>query len=218
MSELGAETMRGIPWPSNGLSEIPFRLYTDPEQYRLEQERIFKGPTWSYLCLAADIAKPGDYIGTTIRDDAPDLESYLGPQVVGGIRRVLNRPVRILGHSTQVLPNNWKLYSENTKDTYHASILHSFLTTFRINRLSMPGGIHVDDSGGNHFSQAKLDYAAEDADYKREGLRADTDLRLEDPSVIESVDEYGDSVSVHILTVFPSTILQQTPHTIPAPL
>ena len=45
----------------------------------------------------------------------------------------------------------------------------------------MPGGIYIDDSGGNHFSQAKLDYAAEDADYKREGLRADTDLRLEDP-------------------------------------
>ena len=109
---------------------------------------------------------------------------------------------------------NWKLYSENTKDTYHASILHSFLTTFHINRLSMPGGIHIDDSGGHHFSQAKLDYAAEDADYQREGLRADTDLRLEDPSVIESVDEYGDSVSVQILTVFPSMILQQIRNTI----
>ena len=312
MSELGADAMRGIPWPSNGLTEIPFRLYTDPEQYRLEQERIFKGPTWSFLCLASEIAKPGDYVATTIgetavivtrdnagqdqclpqqvraprqpavpraaghsvkeikciyhgwtydltgkltgvafergvkrqggmppefrkdehdlaplrvaelaglvfgsfRSDAPDLESYLGPQVIGGIRRVLNRPARILGRSTQVLPNNWKLYAENTKDTYHASILHSFLTTFRINRLSMPGGIHIDDSGGHHFSQAKLDYAAEDADYNREGLRSDTDLRLEDPSVIESVDEYGDSVSVQILTIFPNMILQQIRNTI----
>src|SRR5438093_170364 len=70
MSELGAETMRGIPWPSNGLTEIPFRLYTDPEQYRLEQERIFKGPTWSYLCLAAEIANPGDYVATTIGETA----------------------------------------------------------------------------------------------------------------------------------------------------
>ena len=160
------------------------------------------------------VAEIAGLVFASFRDDAPDLESYLGPQVVGGIRRVLNRPVRILGHSTQVLPNNWKLYSENTKDTYHASILHSFLTTFRINRLSMPGGIHIDDSGGNHFSQAKLDYAAEDADYKRGGLRADTDLRLEDPSVIELVDEYGDSVSVQILTVFPSMILQQIRNTI----
>ena len=311
MSELGTYAVQGVPWPSNGLTEIPFRLYTDPEQYQLEQERIFRGPTWSFLCLAGEITNPGDYVATTIgetavvvtrdakgrinafpnrcahrgnllclerrgnvkeikciyhgwtydltgkltgvafergvrrqggmppefrkdehdlsrlkvaelaglvfgsfSDDAPDLESYLGPQVVGGIRRVLNRPACILGRSTQVLPNNWKLYSENTKDTYHASILHLFLTTFRINRLSMPGGIHIDDSGGHHFSQAKLDYAAEDADYKREGLRSDSDLRLADPSLIESVDEYGDGVSVQILTVFPNMILQQIRNTI----
>ena len=34
-----------VRFPSNALSEVPFRVYTDPEQYRLEQERIFKGPT-----------------------------------------------------------------------------------------------------------------------------------------------------------------------------
>ena len=39
------EAIRGVDWPSNGLSEVPFRVYTDPEQYRLEQERIFKGPS-----------------------------------------------------------------------------------------------------------------------------------------------------------------------------
>ena len=54
---------------------------------------------------------------------------------------MLNRTPNVLGRTTQVLPNNWKLYFENVKDTYHASILHLFLTTFRINRLSMRGGI-----------------------------------------------------------------------------
>src|SRR5258708_31386043 len=57
---------RGLSFPSNALSEVPFRVYTDPEQYRLEQERIFKGPTWSYLCLAAEIPEPGDWVATTI--------------------------------------------------------------------------------------------------------------------------------------------------------
>src|SRR5437016_2476818 len=311
MSVQDVEIDRGIGWPSNALSEVPFRVYTDPEQYRVEQERIFRGPTWSYLCLTSEIAKPGDWVATTIGEvavivarapdgainafvnrcahrgnllcltnkghgkeitciyhgwsydlaghltgvafargvkgqggmppefrkddhhlqrlrvaelcglvfgtfdeDVENLQTYLGPLVVGGIERVLNRPYHVIGRSTQILPNNWKLYAENVKDTYHASILHSFLTTFRINRLSMPGSINIDDSGGNHFSQAKLDYAAEDADYKREGLRSDTDLRLEDPSVIESIDEYGDSVSVQILTIFPSMILQQIRNTI----
>jgi anthranilate 1,2-dioxygenase large subunit len=308
MSEVGAHAMT---WPSNALSEVPFRVYTDPAQYALEQEQIFKGPTWNYLCLATEIANPGDYVATTIgeaqvivardaagsingfvnrcahrgnllcfeqrgnvkeisciyhgwtydlagnltgvafergvkrqggmppefrkeehnlarlkvaelaglvfgtfRTDAPELEDYLGPAVTGGIRRVLNRPVHILGRSTQVLPNNWKLYFENVKDTYHASILHLFLTTFRINRLSQPGGIYIDSNGGNHFSQAKMDYAAEDADYKAAALRADSEFRLADSSIVESIDEYGDSVSVQILTVFPAMVLQQIRNTI----
>ena len=40
--------------------------------------------------------------------------------------RVLHKPLRILGRNTQILPNNWKLYMENVKDSYHASILHCF--------------------------------------------------------------------------------------------
>ena len=311
MSGLNLGSEQNVAWPSNGLSEVPFRLYTDPAQYALEQQRIFQGPTWNYLCLTAELSNAGDYVATTVgeaaviatRDtggninafvnrcahrgnllcfeqrgnvkeisciyhgwtydlqgrltgvafehgvkrqggmppefhkdehhlrrlrvaeiaglvfgtfdpEAPDLETYLGPEVSGGIRRVLNRPVTLLGRSTQVLPNNWKLYFENVKDTYHASILHLFLTTFRINRLSQPGGIWIADNGGNHFSQAKMDYAAEDADYKAAALRADSEFRLRDPSVIESIDEYGDSVSVQILTIFPGMVLQQIRNTI----
>jgi anthranilate 1,2-dioxygenase large subunit len=301
-----------VNWPSNALSEVPFRVYTNPEQYALEQERIFKGEAWSYLCLAGEIPNPGDWVATTVgevaiivgRDDtgainafvnrcahrgnllcltnkgrgreitcvyhgwsydlgghltgvafergvkrqggmAPefhkedhhlqrlrveelcglvfgtfsdtvaDLQSYFGEKVVGGVRRVLqDRPVHIIGRSAQILPNNWKLYFENVKDTYHASILHSFLTTFRINRLSMPGGINISDDGGSHFSFAKLDYAAEDADYQAANLRSDTDLKLQDNSVVESVDEFGDQISVMILTAFPNMVLQQVRNTI----
>ena len=107
-----------------------------------------------------------------------------------------------------------ELYAENVKDTYHASILHAFLTTFRINRLSQPGSINIDDSGGNHFSQAKMDYAAEDAEYKAAQLRSDTDMKLADNSIIDPIDEYGDQVSVQILTVFPNMVLQQIRNTI----
>jgi len=301
-----------VNWPSNALSEVPFRVYTDPEQYAREQERIFKGETWNYLCLTSEIANPGDWVATTIgevaivvardtdgainafvnrcahrgnllclqgkghareitciyhgwsydlagrltgvafergvkrqggmppefhkdehhlqrlrvaelcglvfgsfSDTVPDLETYLGPVVVGGIRRVLeNRSAHIIGRSTQVLPNNWKLYFENVKDTYHASILHTFLNTFRINRMSQAGGINIDESGGNHFSYAKLNYEEEDEDYQREKLRASNEMQLADRSIIESVDEYGDQISVQILTAFPSMVLQQIRNTI----
>jgi anthranilate 1,2-dioxygenase large subunit len=72
----------------------------------------------------------------------------------------------------------------------------------------------MDDSGAHHFSYSKLDYAQEDADYKEAALRSDSGFGLKDSSVIESVDEYGDGISVQILTVFPSMVLQQIRNTI----
>jgi anthranilate 1,2-dioxygenase large subunit len=301
----------GVTWPSNALSEVPFRVYTDTAQYQREQALLFKGATWNYLCLAVEIRNPGDYVATTVGETAvivvrdaagginafvnrcahrgnllclerqgnvkefgciyhgwtynlsgqltgvafehgvqrqggmppdfhkedhilqplrvaelgglvfgtfsdatPDLQTYLGPDVTRGLLRVMNRPPHVLGRSTQVMPNNWKLYFENVKDTYHASILHTFLTTFHINRLSMPGGIYINNEGGNHYSFAKLDYAAEDADYKAAALRSDSEFRLQDASVVESVDEYGDQISVQILTIFPGMVLQQVRNTI----
>jgi len=43
-----------------------------------------------------------------------------GPQPIRSdrIERVLGRPVEVIGRFTQALPNNWKLYYENVKDTY----------------------------------------------------------------------------------------------------
>ena len=47
-------------WPE-GLTRVPYWVYRDAETARLEQARIFEGPTWNYLCLEADIPNPGDY-------------------------------------------------------------------------------------------------------------------------------------------------------------
>ena len=44
--------------------------------------------------------------------------------------------------------------------------------------------------------------------------KVESDIRLQDRSVVESVDEYGDGVSVQILTVFPGMVLQQVRNTI----
>ena len=39
-------------WPADGVARVPYRLFSDEEIYALEQQRIFKGPVWHYLCLA----------------------------------------------------------------------------------------------------------------------------------------------------------------------
>jgi anthranilate 1,2-dioxygenase large subunit len=127
------------------------------------------------------------------------------------IGRVLGgrKPV-VIGRFTQVLPNNWKLYMENVKDSYHASILHAFFTTFEINRLSQKGAIIVDQSGGHHVSYSQIDSAAgRDGEYAKQNIRSESEYRLTDPSLLKGFEEFPDGVTLQILSVFPTFVLQQ---------
>ena len=207
-----------MEWPDGALTRVPFWIYQSPEIYALEQQRVYEGPVWNYLCLEAEVAKPGDYRTTfvgsmpvvvardfdeeiyafenrcahrgalialdsgghardftcvyhawnydlkgnlkavafedgvagkggmpktfcrsdhgprklriaifaglvfgSLSDDVPPIEEYLGEEIAAKIKRVLHKPVVVTGRFTQILPNNWKLYFENVKDTYHAS-------------------------------------------------------------------------------------------------
>lgn len=160
------------------------------------------------------IGSIGGILFGTFSDQAPPLETYLGPEIVTRIKRVMRRPVKVLGYCDQQLPNNWKIYMENVKDPYHASLLHTFFTTFRINRLSQPGGIIIDGTHtGHHVSYSMIErgeHALKTSEYDKTELRArKEDYRLADPSVLDGVDEFGDGITLQILAVFPNFILQQ---------
>jgi phenylpropionate dioxygenase-like ring-hydroxylating dioxygenase large terminal subunit len=294
-------------WPEEGVTRVPYWVYSDRELYEREQERIFRGATWSFLCLEAELPKPNTYrtsslgampvvvtrdgdgklnafenrcahrgsllcitergearnitcvyhnwtydlagnltgvafrrglggkggmpadarpdahpprqlrvevlgglVFGTLSPETPPLERYLGPEIVTRIRRVMRAPLKLLGGYSQILPNNWKLYMENVKDSYHASLLHTFFTTFRLNRLSQSGGLVVDDSGGHHVSYSM---AADTGgrEYEQAGMRAAQEgFGLEAPEVLAAVDEFGDGIGLQILSVFPTFVLQQT--------
>src|SRR5262247_717315 len=294
-------------WPAEGLTRVPYWLYADGDIYEREQARIFRGPTWSFLCLEAELPKPGTYrrsslgampvvvtrdqagalhafenrcahrgsllvlnergeardiicvyhnwsydlagnltgvafrkglggkggmpvdcrpeehgprklklatlaglVFGTLAPDAPPLEHYLGAEIVRRIRRVIRAPVKLLGDYSQTLPSNWKLYMENVKDTYHASLLHTFFTTFRLNRLSQKGGVVVSDCGGHHVSYS-LAADTGGREYEQAGMRAAQEgFGLEAPGLLEAVDEFGDGIGLQILSVFPTFVLQQT--------
>ncbi len=292
-------------WP-DGLTRVPYWVYQDPDVLETEQNRLFEGPVWNFLCLEIEIAKPGDWRTTfvgrmpvvvarsqegvvgafenrcahrgalicldeggsgakdftcvyhawrydlagnlcsvafrhgvngkgglpddchpeahgprrlrttvlcglvfgTFSDLTPPLEDWLGPEIVQKMRRVLRRPVEIIGRFTQTLPNNWKLYAENVRDTYHASLLHLFFATFRINRLSLGGGVTLSPSGGHHASATRVPTEARDTAYQ--GMRSvDEGYSLADPSMLETREEFGDDIQLQILTVFPTFVLQQ---------
>ncbi len=146
----------------------------------------------------------------TFSTNAPPIEEYLGPEILKRIKRVMHKPVKVLGYIDQGLPSNWKLYMENVKDPYHASLLHTFFTTFKLNRLSQPGGIVVSESGAHHVSYSMLEGRDKASEYEKTELRAKKeDYRLADPTILDGVDEIGDGISLQILAVFPNFILQQ---------
>lgn len=147
----------------------------------------------------------------SLSDDVPPIEEYLGEEVLARMGRVMKAPIRVLGRFTQHLPNNWKLYLENTKDTYHASLLHAFFGTFRITRLTQGGGVMVSPDGAHHASYT-IDIPEDRASaaYRQQGIRTEMEgLRLADPSLLDTVKEFGDDIQLQILTVFPNFVLQQ---------
>src|SRR4029077_243750 len=94
-----------------------------------------------------------------------------------------------------------------------ATLLHTFFATFRVSRLTAGGGVLVSEGGGNHTSltRGKTDTVGREGSDK---LYADIQsmkdgLSLADPRLLESVEEFGDDVTVQILSVFPNFVLQQ---------
>ena len=79
-------------WPAETTSLVPFWLYSDPEIYRLEQERIFAGPAWSYVALEAELPNAGDFK----RSDIGDKPIVVVRDGEGEINVVVNR----CAHST----------------------------------------------------------------------------------------------------------------------
>ena len=48
-------------WPEAASSRVPNWVYTDPAIFAREQQRIFAGPGWLYVCLEAEIPNAGDF-------------------------------------------------------------------------------------------------------------------------------------------------------------
>jgi len=55
-------------WPDAGPSRPPFALYADAEVFAQEQQRVFRGPTWHFLAMEAQLPEPGCFVQTRIGD------------------------------------------------------------------------------------------------------------------------------------------------------
>lgn len=306
--------MRPVQFPREDYSRIPFWLHHDEELYGQEMERIFRGPTWSYLCLEAEMPNPGDFrttwmgdtpvivsrdkdgavhafvnrcshrgamierrvrgnadrhvclyhrwcyshqgeltglpfrkglkgqggmpddfdmkavspmkisvqslngvlFGTFQPEKAEPLEHYLGEFGTGMVKRFFAKPVKILGYSRQKIHGNWKLYAENLRDTYHASLLHEFFVTYGVDRATQKGGVKMDARHRHNMNHA---YTASDSQEEAKKAYADTAahldrMQLRDKKLLQFKNEYPDGMNLAAPTFFPNALLIQINNTI----
>ncbi|MBV8134857.1 MAG: Rieske 2Fe-2S domain-containing protein [Deltaproteobacteria bacterium] len=302
------QTEKLVYFPREDGSRIPYEVYSSPEVYQLEQERIFRGPIWSFVAMEAEIPLPNDFKGTfvgdapvvvtrdadgilsawvnrcahrgaivcraargnarsfacayhqwsydchgnlrgvpfrngvngkagmpadfdpkehgleqlrvesyrglifaTFSDRSPSLAEYLGPQMCERLDRIFHKPVTYLGCTRQYSKSNWKLYTENVRDPYHASLLHPFFSTFNLVRASTRVA-HLFDQGGLHH--CVMLYQTEDASsgaaYAESKIASFKEgLRLEDTSILANVREFQEEANFQIQSIFPQLIVQQ---------
>jgi anthranilate 1,2-dioxygenase large subunit len=145
----------------------------------------------------------------TFSEATPPFVEYIGSELAASIDRVMIKPLKVLGYHSQILPNNWKLYSENTKDSYHASLLHVFHNTFGIVRPGMGGGIKLSPDGWHHLSWTERVALADQATTREKVRSLKDQYKLADSSMMEHKLELGDLVTNSIQSVFPGTVIQQ---------
>jgi anthranilate 1,2-dioxygenase large subunit len=119
--------------------------------------------------------------------------------------------VRVLGYNRQRIRANWKLYAENTRDNYHASLLHEFLVTFGLDRATQVGGVTMDARHRHNITWAEggsdTDEFANSA-YGSVGVRSNY-LTLKEPGLVKFTPDHADRLNLAVTSVFPGAVFVQ---------
>ena len=303
-------------WPEDALHYIPDWVYTSQAVYDLEIERIFRGKSWNFVALEAEIPAPGDYkrsyvgpvpvvvsraddgsinvfenrcahrgaefcrhaqgntrefvcpyhqwsydlkgnlqgvpfrrgvnraggmpkdfktsdhglrklhvatrhgvIFASYSAEVEPLEEYLTPEILEDFDVAFpGKKLKILGYYRNELSCNWKMYHENLKDPYHATLLHSFLVVFGLLVAGNKSAMFADKVHGRHgyMASAKTEdkYAVVSEENRKEMRSFNDGMRLEDERFLEFVKEFDSPWSVTMATIWPNFVIQREMNTL----
>jgi len=309
-------SIEGCKWPEDRLHYIPDWVYTNKEVYEREMSCIFRGKTWNYVALEAEIPNVGDYKRSYVGDtpvvvsraedgsihvfenrcahrgaefcrhsrgnntefvcpyhqwsydlkgnlqgvpfkrgvnkvggmpkdfktdehglkklfvttlngvvfasysaDVEPIEEYLQPEIKKDFDVVFNgKNLKVLGYYKNELPCNWKMYHENLKDPYHATLLHSFLVVFGLLVAGNDAAMIADAKHGRHGTMAsakKEDKYAEISEENRKEMRSFHEgMRLRDERFLDFIKEFDSPWSVTMQTIWPNMIVQREMNTL----
>ena len=148
--------------------------------------------------------------------DMEQLQDYLGADVLTEFEATFDgRRPKLLGYYRHSLPGNWKLYHENLKDPYHATLLHTFLVSFGL-LVAGNRSLMLADPTGRHgvMASAKSDGKALASDTKKEMRAYKEGMTLEEPRFMQFIDEFDSPWSVTMTTIWPNLIVQREMNTL----
>ena len=303
-------------WPEDAAHFIPDWVYTSEAVYDQEMEKIFRGRSWNFVALEAEVPNTGDfkrsYVGATpvvvsraadgsinvfenrcahrgaefcrhsqgnatefvcpyhqwsydlkgnlqgvpfkrgvnrqggmpkdfrnedhglrklhvatrngvvfasYASDMESLEDYMTPEILKDFDVVFNgKRLKVHGYYKNELPCNWKMYHENLKDPYHATLLHSFLVVFGLLVAGNDAAMIADPVHGRHGTMASAKkedkYAAVSDENKKEMRSYHEGMRLQDERFLDFVKEFDSPWSVTMQTIWPNLIVQREMNTL----
>lgn len=156
------------------------------------------------------VARRGGVVFASFDHDVEPFEDFLGPAILPYFDRVFDgRTLKLLGHSRQRIPGNWKLMQENIKDPYHPGLLHSWFVTFGLWRADNRSQLLM-DAYHRHAAMISTRGASGGADGVTAVSSFKESLKLNDDRFLDIVHEswWGEHTAV-MTTIFPSLVIQQ---------
>ena len=160
------------------------------------------------------VAERNGVIFASFDPETEPFESYLGETMLAYFDRVFDgRDLQVLGYMRQMIPANWKLYVDNQKDPYHATLLHYFLISFGLFRATEPSFVKMDPEG-RHAALTSQKGEQGTVAGSDEMKHNNPDLALQGPQMLQPVREFAGPDTVCINTIWPSVVVQQQSNTL----
>jgi anthranilate 1,2-dioxygenase large subunit len=196
---------------TGALTGVPFRRGVNgkggmPKDFKISEHGLRR----------LNVTRHRGVVFASYAEDMEPLAEYLGPEVLAEFEATFDgRKPKVLGYYRHSLPGNWKLYHENLKDPYHATLLHTFLVTFGL-LVAGNKSLMLADKSGRHgvMASAKSDAKSLSAENKKEMRAYKEGMTLEDPRFMDFIDEFDSPWSVTMATIWPNLIIQREMNTL----
>ncbi len=167
--------------------------------------------------VALNVTTRGGVIFASFSDTVEPIEDYLGPEILGDFDTTFDgRGIRVMGYWRNSVRGNWKLYHENLKDPYHATLLHTYLVTFGLMVAGQRSAM-IADASGRHGTMASAK-GDEDAEAKAESIgemkKFEEGYKLLDDRVVRYRPEFDSEWTVTMQTIWPNLIVQRELNTL----